>query len=45
MLNEWIRNLPEGEVQEIAAKAPVGAIRRLAISELQRRQGSFCSAA
>lgn len=45
MLNEWIRNLPLCDLQEIASKARPGAIRNLAETELGRRRRIIASAA
>jgi hypothetical protein len=45
MLNEWIRNLPLDNLQEITSKARPSVILTLALLELDRRQRSFCSAA
>jgi len=45
MLNEWIRNLPMVDLQQIATNARPGTIRTLASQELGRRQGILSSAA
>ncbi|HVI50270.1 MAG TPA: hypothetical protein VM661_03575 [Candidatus Sulfotelmatobacter sp.] len=45
MLNEWIRNLPLCDLQEIASKARPGTLRALAQTELNRRQFIIASAA
>jgi len=43
MLKQWVSNLPDETLQEIAAKARPGTIRTLASQEIRRRQGAMAA--